>query len=32
MSHPILTEATEKMDKSVSAFQSEMTSIRTGRA
>ena len=32
MSHPILTEATEKMDKSVTAFQSEMTSIRTGRA
>lgn len=32
MSHPILTEATEKMDKSVTAFQAEMSSIRTGRA
>lgn len=32
MSHPVLQEATEKMDKSVSAFQAEMASIRTGRA
>ena len=32
MSHPVLDEATEKMDKSVVAFQSEMASIRTGRA
>ena len=32
MSHPILTEATEKMDKSVTAFQAEIASIRTGRA
>jgi len=32
VSHPILAEATEKMDKSVSAFQTEMSSIRTGRA
>lgn len=32
MSHPILSEATEKMDKSVTAFQAEMGSIRTGRA
>ncbi len=32
MSHPILAEATEKMDKSVTAFQAEIASIRTGRA
>ncbi len=32
MSHPILAEATDKMDKSVTAFQAEMSSIRTGRA
>ena len=32
MSHPILAEATEKMDKSVTAFQAEVASIRTGRA
>lgn len=32
MSHPILDEATEKMDKSVTAFQAEIASIRTGRA
>ena len=32
MSHPVLAEATEKMDKSVTAFQAEMGSIRTGRA
>ena len=32
MSHPVLEEATEKMDKSVVAFQAEMSSIRTGRA
>lgn len=32
MSHPVLEEATEKMDKSVSAFQTEMGNIRTGRA
>jgi len=32
MSHPVLQEATEKMDKSVAAFQTEMASIRTGRA
>jgi len=32
MSHPILTEATDKMDKSVTAFQAEIASIRTGRA
>lgn len=32
MSHPVLQEATEKMDKSVAAFQAEMASIRTGRA
>jgi ribosome recycling factor len=32
MSHPTLDEATEKMDKSVVAFQTEMSNIRTGRA
>jgi ribosome recycling factor len=32
VSHPVLQEATEKMDKSVAAFQAEMASIRTGRA
>ena len=32
MSHPVLDEATEKMDKSVVAFQTEMSNIRTGRA
>jgi len=32
MSHPVLQEATEKMDKSVAAFQAEMSNIRTGRA
>lgn len=32
MAHPVLQEATEKMDKSVAAFQSEMGNIRTGRA
>lgn len=32
MSHPVLEEATDKMDKSVVAFQAEMSSIRTGRA
>lgn len=32
MSHPIVDEATDKMDKSVSAFQAEMGNIRTGRA
>jgi len=32
VSHPILAEATEKMDKSVTAFQAEIASIRTGRA
>ncbi|MBX3177872.1 MAG: ribosome recycling factor [Candidatus Hydrogenedentes bacterium] len=32
MSHPVLQEATEKMDKSVAAFQQEMSSLRTGRA
>ena len=32
MSHPILAETTEKMDKSVTAFQPEIASIRTGRA
>jgi len=32
VSHPVLEEATEKMDKSVVAFQAEMSSIRTGRA
>lgn len=32
MSHPIVDEAADKMDKSVSAFQAEMGNIRTGRA
>lgn len=32
MSHPIVDEATDKMDKSVYAFQAEMGNIRTGRA
>lgn len=32
MSHPIVDEATDKMAKSVSAFQAEMGNIRTGRA
>ena len=32
MSHPVVDEATEKMDKSIIAFQSEMSNIRTGRA
>ncbi len=32
MSHPVLDEATDKMDKSVVAFQTEMSNIRTGRA
>lgn len=32
MSHPVLADATDKMDKSVSAFQTEMSNIRTGRA
>lgn len=32
MAHPVLQEATEKMGKSVVAFQSEMGNIRTGRA
>jgi len=32
VSHPILADATEKMDKSVAAFQAEMGNIRTGRA
>ena len=32
MSHPVLEEATDKMDKSVAAFQQEMASLRTGRA
>ncbi len=32
MSHPIVKDATAKMDKSVEAFQQELGSIRTGRA
>jgi ribosome recycling factor len=32
MTHAILTEANGKMDKSLSAFQQEMSNIRTGRA
>jgi len=32
MAHPIVKEASSKMDKSVLAFQQEMGNIRTGRA
>lgn len=32
MAHPILSEARQKMDKSLEAFQQEMGNIRTGRA
>ncbi len=32
MSHQVVDEATEKMDKSVISFQTEMSNIRTGRA
>ena len=32
MSHPVLADAMDKMDKSVVAFQTEMGNIRTGRA
>jgi len=32
MSHPVLDEAKEKMDKSVHAFREELSHIRTGRA
>ena len=32
MVHPIVKEATEKMDKSLQAFQQELGNIRTGRA
>jgi ribosome recycling factor len=32
VSHQVVEEATEKMDKSVISFQTEMSNIRTGRA
>ena len=32
MMHDVLTEANSKMDKSLAAFQQEMSNIRTGRA
>ena len=32
MKHPVLDEASKKMDKTVKAFEKELTRVRTGRA
>ena len=32
MAHPVINDLREKMDKSLDAFQSELSNIRTGRA
>lgn len=32
MKHPVLDEASKKMDKAIAAFEKELTRVRTGRA